>query len=77
MWEFSKLSKVEKAQYPDLITNEMLNWKHISIPDDEICSSEKKAQVLRSATMLGNKFAEGILRSQGVTVEEERKVERW
>ena len=58
MFEFSKLKKDTRDRYENLVTEDALNWHHVSIPDEEIVSDARMAEILRQAALIGNKFAE-------------------
>ena len=58
MFEFSKLKKDTRDRYENLVTEDALNWHHVSIPDEDIVSDARMAEILRQAAMLGNKFAQ-------------------
>jgi len=58
MHEFMKLKKAERDAYTDLITPPMYDFHSISIPDEEIVTPERQAEILREAARIGNKFAE-------------------
>ena len=57
-YEFGKLKKAAREQYPDLITAEMLNWRTPSISDEEIVTPERQVEIMQNAARLGNKFAQ-------------------
>ena len=70
MFEFAKLTKDTRDGYKNLVTEDMLDWHSIPIPDEEIVTPERQKEILRKAAMLGNKFAQWK-----TGMEEER--ERW
>jgi len=69
-WEFSKLKKAAREQYPNLITTEMLNWHSIPIPDEDIVPLWKIKEAGKKIKALGDKLTAWL-------PEKEKEEARW
>ena len=69
-WEFSKLKKATRESYPDLITAEMLNWRNIPIPDEDVVSLRKIKEAGKKIRQLGDKLTAWL-------PEKEKEEVRW